>query len=1221
MPSNSPSTCNCDNGTCDGSGGCTCVPGWTTLTSSSTGASTNGTAKLCSDCAQGFFKDASGNCRACSTNCATCSGPTGTCTQCRAGFTTSSTDSTLCVASTSGAATCPDGSFPQASGGCAACNALCKTCTGPTSGDCLVCGAGQANLNGKCTQVDTSGICIGTGLVVDNSKGKCDACPQNCSSCSIPNFSVVSTFSSLQCTACLPGFVLSGGQCVSQCPAGQFVGSDGVSCQGGFPMLLGSNSPLIRHLFNPHPACDSSCASCAGSSSFCLTCAGSGQFALAGKCTSQCPSTTFSLTSAVSSNSTSSATGSTTGGACVSCHEDCATCSGPNFDQCTSCPVDRPVKTAAGRCLKTCSRGQFWNEASGTCDQCNSGCATCAAGGSDQCLSCSSGMVLQGGKCVQSNCPNGASGVTTLGGLCLATLLGVKPVTTSPTTNSNTPSSTSTIGQRWPFILAGGLSLLLIIIIALLVWRCMARNRRQAKTKVFKERVERDGMVSRGARAASKYVSQIFLRRDPEAENASERRYKLREKLRMSQNPPRNLAMAEDVDLEAMTDTGSRKAQRIAQWRSELEFDSPPPQAPSKGTRSRLSIYSEGTSLTEDSEFGPEPPVARSRGAPSRSNRSRTAPSHADTGSVYSESSSAAASRSTRRHRGPTPKQPIRDSDFDISQMGQYAPLAPSKLTREESITSLDEERTRGMKPLFLRAQPSVETPPPSYGFAGALGGPGSPPFYSYLCEPPDVALDIIRPPVQSWTMDIRLLLATEPSSTHEDRLARSRAIRSFSSDTTHSVETTSTIPSATSQLRRDAARVLQGIFDSQSRRSTSRGASPAAGVPAPVRSATPTIAEDTPSLPPHQLAPKKLKSQRNPSKISCSVSACSAQSSASSVGSADMLSSPGISIGSSFSYTPLPDDYYLREAEYDYAAAHDYLNSIDSDSEAEEPDTPPLDYMGTGTPLFTPRLMAKVLQAKAAGRPLQVSNSVKARVKKLKDKKSKKKDGKNKDGKGKHHKAKNGSSFHSKHRAESVTSSTASGGHRKSQGGERASVGSKRSREDESDDEHYGSRKGPYSDASSTPTAHEPPVKRPKGPKGWKGWALVEVDSSEDEEGANNLYDEDGRRIKSQSIEPEEPEEESEAVESEAERVQSKPGWKGWALVKDPPDRSKLIKLDAPPMVLTTRATRSGRTFGDKNFPTADGSASVSGADGNRRESTASSLSRKSSRASVGGR
>ncbi|KIO24071.1 hypothetical protein M407DRAFT_26507 [Tulasnella calospora MUT 4182] len=501
--------------------------------------------------------------------------------------------------------------------------------------------------------------------------------------------------------------------------------------------------------------------------------------------------------------------------------------------------------------------------------------------------------------------------------------------------------------------------------------------------------------------------------------------------------------------------------------------------------------------------------------------------------------------------------------------------------------------------------------------------------------------------------MDIRLLLATEPSSTHEDRIARSRAIRSFSTDTTHSADSTSSLQSAAAQLRRDAARVLQGFFDSQSRRSTSRGASPTACAPAPVRSATPTMSDHTTPIAPLHPFPRKSKAQRSTSKLALAPTTCSAQSSVASMGSEEVASSStALSIGSSFSYTPLPDDYYSREAEYDYAAAHDYLNSLDSESEAEEPDTPPLDYMGTGTPLFTPRLMAKVLQAKAAGRPLQVSHS-NARVRKIKDKKPKKKDGSKKDGKGKD-KAKKNFSSDGRNRSVSMVSSGASGGHRKSQGGERASVGSKRSREDESDDELYRTKTGPYSDASSTPTAHEPPVKRPKG---WKGWALVEVSSSEDEKvGANaNLYDEDGRRIKSQSTEPQSQnvEEESE-LDSEAERMRSKPGWKGaliarliaaspfasvfvpqqtdfpliisldsvgWALVKDPPDRTKLIKLDAPPLVLTTRATRSGRTFGDTNFAGEGGDTSGPAPDGKRRESTAGSISRKSSRASMGGK
>ncbi|KIO20652.1 hypothetical protein M407DRAFT_29710 [Tulasnella calospora MUT 4182] len=280
--------------------------------------------------------------------------------------------------------------------------------------------------------------------------------------------------------------------------------------------------------------------------------------------------------------------------------------------------------------------------------------------------------------------------------------------------------------------------------------------------------------------------------------------------------------------------------------------------------------------------------------------------------------------------------------------------------------------------------------------------------------------------------MDVRFLLATEPSLTHEDRIARSSEMRSAS---TPSADMTSSFDFAAAPLR----------------------------------------------------------------------------------------SSITLSTGSSFSYTPLPDDYYSREAEYDYAAAHDYLNSLDSESETDEPDTPPLDYIGTGTPLFTPRLLAKILQAKAAGRPLQVCNP--------------------NVGRGKDETKRNSSNGRNK-----------------------------RSREDESDDELYRTKQVPDSKVSNAAIARKPRLKRPKG---WKGWALVEVSSSEDEKAGKKLYDEEGRMIEQKVGEDSE-------IDSQAERVKSHLGWKGWALVQNPQDQSKLIKLDAPPLVLATRATRSGRTFGD---------------------------------------
>lgn len=257
--------------------------------------------------------------------------------------------------------------------------------------------------------------------------------------------------------------------------------------------------------------------------------------------------------------------------------------------------------------------------------------------------------------------------------------------------------------------------------------------------------------------------------------------------------------------------------------------------------------------------------------------------------------------------------------------------------------------------------------------------------------------------------------------------------------------------------------------------------------------------------------------------------------------------SAAGPPIGSSFSYTPLPEDYCYREAEFDYAAAQDYMDSVpsDTDTEPEEPETPPLDYIGMGTPIITPRLMAKVLQAKQAGKSLAVNGSH-LPVRRLKTKKSKKASRKGEDGKGKgKHKSGTKTKTFGERDGSPAPSASSTGLSRKFS---QSYIGNKRPRED---DEISGRgldkrQRGPSSEASSTPTAtNSTGPKRSKGPKGWKGWALIEVSSSEDERPATNLYDEEGRRIKSKSVEVESVDEES-STDSEMEKAKTKPGWKG---------------------------------------------------------------------------
>ncbi|KAI0648425.1 hypothetical protein C8Q79DRAFT_955404 [Trametes meyenii] len=449
---NAPSTCNCLNGVCNSDGSCSCNAGWTT--------GTNGTA--CAKCAPGFFLNSDGNCAVCGLGCTQCADGNGDCISCKTGFTQNANDRTQCIApqaTTSTGTVCPDGSFSNGTS-CQPCSPLCQTCSGPTSNDCIICGVGKYSTNGTCVGTDGNGVCSGSSLVADNNKHECDSCPSKCTTCKYPSFNVASTIDQVQCTGCLPGFVLSKGQCVESCPTGTFLDpKDNVTCS----------------------ACDSSCGTCVGSSTFCLTCANN-QLAASGKCVASCPSNTFSSS-----------------GQCITCHPDCATCSGSSFNQCSSCPADRPVLTN-GRCLPTCSKSQYFDKTSSSCQSCDSSCSSCSGAGPSNCLACSSSsQVLRGGTCVSSSCKGSSSVISGLG-ICLSDLVVVPPssstssgsplpsITGIDTPISTSPSSNTTVVKRplkWWEILLMALGCAFIFVFFLMCWRRRMRKRRAAATATF----------------------------------------------------------------------------------------------------------------------------------------------------------------------------------------------------------------------------------------------------------------------------------------------------------------------------------------------------------------------------------------------------------------------------------------------------------------------------------------------------------------------------------------------------------------------------------------------------------------------------------------------------------------------------------------------------------------------------------------------------------------
>ncbi|PPQ73713.1 hypothetical protein CVT26_010844 [Gymnopilus dilepis] len=441
---NAPSTCNCKNGVCGSNGQCTCNTGFAT--------GSGGTA--CSTCAPGFFLTSTGDCQICQLGCTQCADGTGACTTCQSGFSKDGNDPTKCdppKSTTSSGQVCPDGSFANGAS-CSVCSSTCQTCTAGTSNDCILCASGLFKLNGQCVSADSNGVCQGTNLIADNNKHECDSCGASCLKCEIPGFNVASTVDQKKCTQCLPGFFLNNGACVQSCPSGTTISSkDNVTCI----------------------ACDPSCSSCSGTSTFCLTCPNN-QLALQGKCVTSCPSGTFSSS-----------------GQCLPCHPDCASCSGGAFNQCTSCSSSIPVLTN-GRCLPTCAQSQFFDTTSSSCQSCDSSCSSCSGPGPSNCLACSSSsQVLQGGTCVAANCQS-STGVVPGLGVCLSDLVVVAPSGTVapaplPTVTGINEPTTVVKPRRleWWEILLMALGCAFIFLVVIWLFRRRQRKQRAKKTALF----------------------------------------------------------------------------------------------------------------------------------------------------------------------------------------------------------------------------------------------------------------------------------------------------------------------------------------------------------------------------------------------------------------------------------------------------------------------------------------------------------------------------------------------------------------------------------------------------------------------------------------------------------------------------------------------------------------------------------------------------------------
>lgn len=176
----------------------------------------------------------------------------------------------------------------------------------------------------------------------------CVACPMNCRTCS-----------GSICLFCASGYQYMEGACVDVCPA-MYFGSQGMCHRcGGF----------------------GNCLNCTTSS--CLLCR-PGLEVVNGMCQPTCT------------------LGSTLATCQFNCSNPCASCFGPNPDQCYSCATG---VLAGSSCLSSCAERQYLNTSANRCEMCPEGCAYCTQ--SRVCTQCYSGFYMhnQTNNCVRL-CPS-----------------------------------------------------------------------------------------------------------------------------------------------------------------------------------------------------------------------------------------------------------------------------------------------------------------------------------------------------------------------------------------------------------------------------------------------------------------------------------------------------------------------------------------------------------------------------------------------------------------------------------------------------------------------------------------------------------------------------------------------------------------------------------------------------------------------------------------------
>ena len=363
---------------------------------------------------------------------------------------------------------CPDGTYADEENVCRACHAFCATCAGPSATDCTGCvdNACSRSGQGACPEgvlfpsLDVRIASLHSFRLTDNrylhfNGGETVRYGLWMTARDAARIADTSDYRSISSGRLFErgGKVVgvrttpARGQCVSNCPHGQFRDStESVECRACDLACTRCNGPSDRHCLDPTPRtpfldadcgpgakrkgrrCVLSCAAgyyrlpggqCAPCRNYdCLTCSVSDPMrchkcrpALGG--TQSWIRPAFNHTDGRCYESCGSGKFLDSSGACASCHGTCATCDGHGADACTACDANSATPLSYhGRCLAACPAGSAEDSASRTCRPCHPSCATCdVPTTATKCTACTASppLFLQStpGACAVS-CPAGS---------------------------------------------------------------------------------------------------------------------------------------------------------------------------------------------------------------------------------------------------------------------------------------------------------------------------------------------------------------------------------------------------------------------------------------------------------------------------------------------------------------------------------------------------------------------------------------------------------------------------------------------------------------------------------------------------------------------------------------------------------------------------------------------------------------------------------------------